>query len=195
VNVTGFVILLVIILLALLVAGLVLAARRRRQRRDALQQRFGPEYDRAVERHGGQKQAEAHLADVAERRDALQIRDLSPDERRDFGDRWMAVQTAFVDDPTGAVRDADVLVAEVMRQRGYPVDDFDTKADMVAADHPLIAEHYRAAHSLAGPQRSTEEKRQAFVHYRALFAELLDEGEHGRHADTDGARVSDGKRV
>ncbi|MGZ4609080.1 MAG: hypothetical protein ACXV2H_02335 [Actinomycetes bacterium] len=183
-NVTGIVILLVLVLLAVGAVALILAAKRR-ARSEELQGRFGPEYDRAIDEHGDRKAAESHLADVADRRDALEIRDLAPEERERFSHRWLAVQTAFVDDPSGAVRDADHLVAEVMRERGYPVDDFDTKVDMVAADHPLVAEHYRAAHTVGSrvKEHGTEDQRQAFVHYRALFAELLDDGDHGRHAD------------
>lgn len=184
---TGIVILLVLIVLAALAVALILAAKRRR-RREELQGRFGPEYDRAVDQHGGRRQAESHLAGVAERRDSLEIRDLSAEQQQSFSQRWTAVQTAFVDHPEGSVGEADQLVAEVMRERGYPVDDFDTKVDMVAADNPKVAEHYRAAHALAAREHecTTEEQRQAFVHYRALFAELLEDGDHGRHAEQDG---------
>ncbi|MDQ1619756.1 MAG: hypothetical protein QOE19_2325 [Actinomycetota bacterium] len=188
-NATGIVILLVLIILAAVAVAVILAAKRRK--RDQLQDRFGPEYDRAVDQHGSRKEAESHLADVADRRDALEITDLSPEQRADFRDRWVVVQTAFVDQPSRAVQDADRLVASLMRERGYPVDDFDTKVDMVAVDHPQVAEHYRAAHSVAGRTdrgsegSTTEEQRQAFVHYRALFAELLDDGDHGRHAGSE----------
>jgi hypothetical protein len=100
------------------------------------------------------------------------------------------VQEAFVDAPDAAVRDADRLVGMVMRDRGYPVDDFDTKADMVAADHPHVAANYRAAHVIAqrsttGDGSSTEQLRQAFVHYRALFEELLAEGDEVDLTDRD----------
>jgi hypothetical protein len=185
-NTTGIVILLILIVLAAIAVALILAAKRRR-RREELQGRFGSEYDRAVDQHGGRRQAESHLADVAERRDSLDIRGLSAEQQQSFSQRWIAVQTAFVDHPEGSVGEADRLVAEVMRERGYPVDDFDTKVDMVAADNPKVAEHYRAAHALAGREDecTTEERRQAFVHYRALFAELLEDGDHGRHAEPD----------
>lgn len=182
-NVTEIVILLVLVVLAVVAIGLIVVAKRR-TRSEQLQGRFGPEYHRAIEQHGGRKAAESHLAAVAERRDALEIRDLSAEDRGGFGDRWAAIQTLFVDDPAGAVRDADHLVAEAMNRRGYPVDDFETKVDMVAADHPEVVEHFRAAHAIAGQQHehTTEDHRQAFVHYRALFAELLDGGVRGRHA-------------
>ena len=183
-NVTGIVILLVLVVLAVVAVAMIMAAKRRK-RSEQLQGRFGPEYDRAVDQHGNRKAAESRLTEVAERRDALEIRDLSAGDRASFSDRWSLVQTVFVDDPAGAVRDADYLVAEVMDKRGYPVDNFETKVDMVAADHPEVVEHYRAAHAIAGQQNATtEDHRQAFVHYRVLFAELLHDGEHGRHADS-----------
>lgn len=176
-NATGAVILLVLVVLAIVAVAMIMSAKRRRRTED-LQGRFGPEYDRAVDAHGDQKSAESHLADVAERRDELDVRDLSEAESEAYGRQWTAVQATFVDDPAGAVGDADRLVGEVMRERGYPVDDFDTKSDMVAADHPEIAEHYRRAHAVGSrvDDHGTEDQRQAFVHYRALFDELLSGG-------------------
>ncbi len=155
---------------------------RRRNRSLELQDRFGPEYDRAVERDDP-REAEAHLSDVARRRDAVEIRDLSETDRDEFSERWITVQAGFVDDPAGAARDADRLIVEVMRKRGYPVDNFDTKVDMVSADHPEVVEQYRAAQAITGQQdRSTEDVRQAFMHYRLLFAALLDDGAPRHHA-------------
>jgi hypothetical protein len=181
-NVTGIVILVVLVVLVVAAVALIVTTKRRR-RSQQLQGRFGPEYDRAVDRHGNRKAAESRLAAMAQRRDALEIRDLSAADRDSFSDRWSLVQTVFVDDPAAAVRDADHLVAEVMRNRGYPVDDFETKVEMVAADHPEVVEHYHAAHAIAAQQdHSTEDQRQAFVHYRSLFAQLLGDGVHGRHA-------------
>jgi hypothetical protein len=174
---TGLVILLVIVVLAIVAVGVIMSAKRKR-RSEGLQDRFGPEYDRAVDEHGDRKAAESHLADVADRRDNLEITELSPGQQSAYTARWMDVQASFVDEPSTALHDADRLVGEVMRTRGYPVDDFDTKADMVAADHPDIADHYRRAHAVgSGPaSQDTEEQRQAFVHYRALFDELLGSG-------------------
>jgi hypothetical protein len=141
---------------------------------------------------------------VANRRDKLEIRDLSQEQRQGFSRRWLDVQTEFVDHPARSVTEADALVGELMRERGYPVDDFETKVDMVKIDHPEVAEHYRAAHAIAsrgqqGNDRTaspdvgtdrTEDHRQAFVHYRALFAELLDDGAEGRHAQETNTRTS-----
>ncbi|MDQ1629633.1 MAG: hypothetical protein QOI54_3377 [Actinomycetota bacterium] len=174
-NTTGAVILLVIVVLAIVAVVLFMASRQRR-RSEELQGRFGPEYDRAVGEHGDRKAAESHLAEVAEQRDALDVRELSAAEQAGFVERWQLVQVDFVDSPSAAVRDADRLIGEVMRLRGYPVDDFESQADMVAADHPQVAEHYRAAHAVGSNAQSstTEEQRRAFVHYRALFSELLE---------------------
>jgi hypothetical protein len=116
---------------------------------------------------------------VAKTRDKLEIVELTPAQRDRYASDWMEVQAAFVDAPDAAVRDADRLVGSVMRDRGYPVDDFDTRSDMVAADHPTIAQNYRAAHAIrmrtdeGRDGFNTEDLRQAFVHYRLLFAELL----------------------
>jgi hypothetical protein len=189
------IIVIVIVLLVLVAVGAFLAAKRKRER-EALQERFGPEYDRAVEQQGGRRQAEHRLADVADRRDKAEIRDLEPAERERYSRRWTDVQGAFVDDPVGAARDADALVGDVMRDRGYPLDDVDDRADLVATDHAELAGHYRAAHAVGqrAEDASTEELRQAFVHYRALFVELLAEpqGRHGQAAEV--ADSTDGER-
>ena len=174
---TTTVIVIVVVALLLVAVALFLAARRRSERA-GLQERFGPEYDRAVDEHGGRRQAEHRLADVASRRDKAEIRELEPAERSTYAARWGSVQSDFVDDPVAATREADRLVGAVMRDRGYPLDDVGDPADLVAADqHPELASHYRAAHEIG--QRSddatTEELRQAFVHYRALFENLLAE--------------------
>lgn len=177
---TEWIFILLVVALLVIAAAVYFAAQRKK--RQNLQDRFGPEYDRAVDEHGGHRDAEKKLRDVAERRDKLEIRELDPDERRRYMTSWTKVQSAFVDAPDAAVRDADRLVGSVMRDRGYPVDDFDSKADMVAADHPHIASNYRAAHDIARRHEEggvdTEELRQAFVHYRALFDELLADQQH-----------------
>src|SRR5687768_5639861 len=174
--------LVVLALIALLVWASARNKARQAEKRDELRERFGPEYDRAVQEHGSEKEAATRLGDVAQTRDKLEIRELSPEQRDRYASDWMEVQAAFVDAPDAAVRDADRLVGSVMRDRGYPVDDFDTQSDMVAADHPTIAQNYRAAHEIrmrtdeGGDGFDTEDLRQAFVHYRLLFAELLSDG-------------------
>ena len=174
----------IIIIVLLILAAVAVAIWMRAQqakRREGLQDRFGPEYDRAVDEHGDRKAAEKKLADTASRRDSIEVRPLEPAERERYSTEWTRVQADFVDSPTAATREADGLVQSVMRDRGYPVDDFETRSQMLAADHPEVVEHYRAAHAVGSRQDpvDTEELRQAFVHYRALFELLLDDG--GQH--------------
>ncbi len=184
-STTAAVILIVVVLLVLAALAALMMARRKKER-EALRERFGPEYDRAVEEGGSRRDAEHRLSDVAARRDKAEIRELDAGERESYSRQWSDVQAAFVDDPVGAARDADVLVGDVMRVRGYPLDDVEDRADLVAADHAELAGHYRAAHEVGqrADDASTEELRQAFVHYRALFVELLAEPQ-GRHEQVD----------
>lgn len=151
----------------------------RRRRRASLQERFGPEYEREVRARGSERDAAQHLGKVADRRDRLEIRSLDPASRDRYTRRWDAVQSEFVDRPGSALDEADRLVTDVMQDRGYPVEDFGERAELVAADHPQVVEHYRAAHAARKAHHGhsgnsdTEELRQAFVHYRALFEELV----------------------
>jgi hypothetical protein len=151
-----------------------------RQRRSRLlRERFGPEYDRVLRAEGDQRKAEGLLEFRAKRREQLPIRALDRQQRASFADRWVAVQSRFVDDPSGALADADLLINEVMTARGYPMTDFEQKAADISVDHPRVVENYRAAHSIAARQHSgqgnTEDLRKAMVHYRSLFEELIEE--------------------
>jgi hypothetical protein len=159
---------------AVIVAGGVLRTRRKTQR---LRQHYGREYDRLVSESGSEKAANRELAMRERKRDKLDIVPLTPSALSEFTARWQEVQSGFVDNPATAVGVADRLVTEVMRQRGYPVDDFDRRAADISVDHPQIVENYRAAHSIHTSQQddvSTEQQRKAFVHYRALFDKLLE---------------------
>ena len=150
-----------------------LAARKRRT--SHLREDFGPEYDRTVENRGSRRKAEAELVDRETRREELDIKPLAQGARDRFANRWRGVQERFVDNPGAALRDAHVLVVEVMQARGYPTDDFEQRAADVSVDHPEVVENYRSAHEIT--QRAdadTEDQRQALVHYRALFDELLE---------------------
>ena len=180
-----------VLVLLVLAAAAYAYDRKRKRERAVLQERFGPEYDRAVGETGDRRAAEHRLADVAARRDEAEIRDLTPAERERFSERWTQAQADFVDDPAGAASSADTLVGEVMRERGYPLDDVEDRGDLVAADHADLAHHYRSAHAIGSraAEASTEELRQAFVHYRALFAELLG-GSEGRHGSVAGPGVA-----
>ena len=168
-----------IIVIVVVVVGVALAGRWQRSRR--LRERFGPEYERTVARTGDRRSGEARLAEREQRRRRLDIVELDPEARSRYLDAWRATQSRFVDDPVAATREADQLVSSVMRDRGYPVDDFEQRADDVSVDYPQVAENYRTAHavSLANERglAGTDDLRQAFVHYRSLFAELLDSGQ------------------
>ena len=149
-----------------------------RQRRLGLRQRFGPEYDRVLRDAGTPAKADAVLEERARRVEKFRIRSLSREQSSSFAEEWRRVQAMFVDDPDGAVAAADRLVSEVMAARGYPIEDFDTRAADLSVDHPHVVENYRIARSLAQRRErreaGTEELRQAVVNYRALFNELLD---------------------
>jgi hypothetical protein len=172
---TVVIILVVVVLLAIAAAVAIPAMRRRR-----LQEQFGPEYQRTVQSAGDRREAEQDLAERAQRRKELEIRPLDPVARDGYAQRWRQTQERFVDAPTDAVDEADTLVQQVMRERGYPVGDFDQQARDVSVDHSEVVSEYRAAHEISmlnmQRQASTEQLREAMVHYRALFAELLDDG-------------------
>ena len=142
------------------------------------------EYDRTVSEEGDRRAAEKDLADRERKRERLDIVPLSPEAQSKYSESWREVQGQFVDDPADAVNEADGLVTSVMRDRGYPIDDFDQRAEDISVDHPEVVENYRAAHAVYvkaandnGAARGTEDLRQGFVHYRALFTELLDTNE------------------
>jgi len=169
----------IVLVIALVVAiGAAAWLYMRSRRTQGLQERFGPEYDRALSEHHDQRKAERELEQRAERVDHLNIRPLDSEEQRRFADRWQTVQAQFVDDPTGATDEADQLVGEVMETRGYPVGDFEQRAADVSVHHPRVVEHYRAAHVIAlnnaRGDADTEQLRQALVHFRALFEDLLE---------------------
>jgi hypothetical protein len=167
----------IVIAAAVVVAIVLLAtwAAKRKQRTSRLQEGFGPEYDRTVEETGSRRRAESELTDREKRREELDIRPLAPGARDRFADRWRIVQERFVDDPDGALREAHELVVLVMRERGYPTDDFEQRAADVSVDHPHVVENYRAAHAISErDDADTEEQRRGLVHYRALFDELLE---------------------
>ena len=168
----------VIVVAALAVLAVALWAVAARRRRERLQGRFGPEYDRAVAERGSRREAEAELARREEKRARLDVVPLTPDSRERYNRSWQELQKRFVDEPSGTLAEADRLVTDVMRERGYPMDDFDERVADISVDHPHVVEHYRAARSIhvesGNGDASTEDLRQAVVHYRALFDELLD---------------------
>jgi hypothetical protein len=167
-----------LIVLLVIAVGAAIWMYQQKKRTEELRDRFGPEYERAVRAEGDRSRAEADLDARAKRVEQLDIRPLSNRERDQFSESWRATQTRFVDDPVGATREADELVAEVMQVRGYPMGDFERRAADVSVDHPGVVEHYRAAHAIAmrteSGSENTEELRIALVHYRALFEDLLE---------------------
>lgn len=171
---------LIVVLAALVALAVVLLALLVGQRRRSaeLQERFGPEYQRAVDEHGNKQRAEEELAAREKRVRALDIHPLTPEQRDRFQEEWRSVQAEFVDAPDKAVSDADHLVQEVMAARGYPVGDFEERAALVSVEHANVVTHYRAGHDIAlrnqRGKATTEDLRQATVQYRALFQDLLE---------------------
>jgi hypothetical protein len=176
-----------------------------RQRSRHLKEKFGPEYGATVEERGDRRAAESELREREQLRERLEITSLTDRQRERYGREWEEVQAAFVDDPSRAVADADRLVAEVMRERGYPVDDFEQQAAVVSVDHPDVVANYREGHAIYlshdRGDASTEDLRQALRHYRALFADLLESPaedplsrEPAEHVQTSDSQRSETRR-
>ncbi|MDQ3890669.1 MAG: hypothetical protein M3312_09010 [Actinomycetota bacterium] len=167
-----------IVIAAIVVLAAIAWALVRRRRSQLMRERYGPEYDRAVEERGRPREAEQELARREEKRQRLDIVPLSPEARDRYVASWREVQSRFVDDPAGALGDADGLVEQVMRDRGYPMDEFEQRAADISVDHPNVVENYRSGHAIylanEGGEATTEDLRQAVIHYRALFEELLE---------------------
>jgi hypothetical protein len=170
------------IALLILVAVFVLLAlafmATRRKRSEELREQFGSEYDQTVRQMGGRREAESELEARRKRVDQLDIHELSSEDQKRFADSWRATQVRFVDEPSEAIVMADRLVGELMQARGYPVGRFEQRAADISVDHPNVVTNYRAAHNIALDNErggaDTEELRQAMVHYRLLFEELLE---------------------
>ncbi|HJV35371.1 hypothetical protein [Geomonas sp.] len=169
--------LIVIVVIAIAIITVVGIVALRRQRTQKLRGHFGPEYDRAVQDTGDRARAETELERRRKRVEGLTIRPLTREDRTRFTEGWTRVQARFVDDPKGAVTEADQLLGEVMSRRGYPVGDFEQRADDISVNHPNVVDNYRKGHAIAlrhaRGEASTEDLRQAMIHYRALFADLV----------------------
>lgn len=161
------------------IIAIVLAVVLPRQRSRKLREEFGPEYDRTVGRFGDRSRAEADLKARKERVSGLRLRSLSEEERAGFITQWKRIQARFVDEPSASIQEANMMVADVMRARGYPIRDFDTQASDLSVNYPALAENYRSAHAIfvrsEQGHASTEELRQAVVFYRGVFSELLED--------------------
>ena len=175
-STVAIVIVAVAALVVLTVVGIVIVGSIRRRK---LRERFGPEYDRTVSATNNSRQAEADLRERAAERDRLSIRPLSAAQRDRYEQDWRQVQAEFVDVPGTSLARADALVTDVMIDRGYPMQEFDDQARLVSVDHPRVVEQYRLAHGIFVASQSatvpTEKIRQAFVSYRALFSQLIED--------------------
>ncbi|HUP47755.1 MAG TPA: hypothetical protein VNA04_03090 [Thermoanaerobaculia bacterium] len=162
---------------AVLVVVALIARGVRRSRSEALRERFGAEYDHAVQATGKRGRAEEELIARTEEVKTFDIRALTAEEHRRFRTEWDRIEARFLERPVTTVVEADELVGEIMRTRGYPMGDFEKHAAHLSVDHPRVVEHYRAGHAAIGAERdgrsSTEQLRQAMLHYRALIDELL----------------------
>ena len=176
---------LIIGLAVIVIAGIAAWLFFRKRRTGRLRTQFGgAEYDHTVKEDGSRRHAEAVLKERTERVEGLNIRPLAAGDRERFVELWRRVQARFVDGPGGAVTEADQLLRDVMSTRGYPVTDFEQRAADISVDHPLVMENYRTAHAIAVRQTqgraNTEDLRQAMIHYRTLFEELVGEREVAR---------------
>jgi len=175
----------VILVLAVVLAAAVAFAGFQYLRTRRLRNRFGPEYTRTVHETGDRNLAETKLEKAEKRVARLRLRPIEPADRERFLGSWRSLQARFVDDPRNALTQADTLLGEVMSARGYPVSDFAVRVEDISVDHPRVAENYRAGHEIvlrhARGLASTEDMRQAMIHYRTLFDELV---EHPMQAET-----------
>lgn len=174
INTTAIVVI-VLIAIAIAAAGAALYWRFSRTKR--LRERFGPEYDRTVKETGAKREAEAKLQQREKRVERFHIHPLEPTDRGRFEEAWRQIQARFVDDPDGALIDADRLIGEAMSAEGYPVLNFEQRASDISVDHPRVVENYREGHRIAllqqQRQASTEDLRKAMIHYRTLFDDLI----------------------
>jgi hypothetical protein len=182
-NTTTLIIICSVIVIAIVIAAAIILGRKRRS--EKLRTRFGnAEYDRAVQQGDSRQHAEAGLDKRTDRVESFHIKALGLGDRGRFVESWSKMQARFVDSPGDAVTEADHLLGEVMSTRGYPVSDFEQRAADISVNYPLVLENYRLAHGIAvhqtNGQASTEDLRQAMIHYRALFDELVSEPETAR---------------
>jgi hypothetical protein len=176
----------VVIVVVLILAAAALLYMYQRRRSGELQQRFGPEYEHTLEESGDRRSAERQLRERERRVATLDITPLSRESAEQYRAEWAQVQQSFVDQPAAAVADADQLVLRMMREAGYPVDEFDQRVNDISVEHPEVAAHYRDAHRVAVAQATgetdTEELRQAVTAYRHLVEALLTDSRDARHS-------------
>ena len=184
---TGVIVAIILVILIIIAVAVVVPAARRRR----LKQRFGPEYDRTVAEQQSQRKAEAELANREKRVRKLDIRHLSPEARTQHMAQWSSIQERFVDQPAAAVGEAQQLVTTVMRERGYPTENFDQTLADLSVEHAQTLEEYRAAHAIseraADGSATTEDLRQAMIHYRSMFGDLLGDDSVATGQNADGS--------
>ena len=196
-STSAIVVLIVVIVAVLGVGGWLMWSQLRRRQ---LRERFGPEYDRTLEDQESRRAAERDLAEREKRHAKLDIKPLSQDERDRFAGQWDLIQQQFVDHPGAAVADADRLVTVVMKERGYPTEDYRQQVADLSVQHASVLEHYRSAHDIRSrseeSQVRTEELREAMVHYRSMFEDLLESAVDNRSPmDERSARPGNGHRA
>jgi hypothetical protein len=176
-DTTNTITILIVVVVLLVIGGLLSMLFTRRQRTKHLQERFGPEYDRTVREIGDQRRAEEELEARLDHVKALEIRPLSAQQTERFTREWQLAQAEFVDEPLAALQKANQLIKEVMSTKGYPVDDFEQRAADISVDYPELVIDYRELRAIAtkgnNEDVTTEEMRQAMVHARALFENLV----------------------
>lgn len=176
---------LLVILSVIVIVAVVIFLLVRNRRTGKLRSKFGAEYDRTLDQAGHPSRAEAELREREKRVARFDIHPLGGEQREAFIGYWQRVQAEFVDDPHGAVTRADALLGDVMSARGYPVADFDQRSADLSVDHPSVVQNYRAGHAIAVAhargEADTEDLRQAMIHYRELFEELVDDRAPTRH--------------
>ena len=182
-DVMVIVIVVALVVVAIGVVLVIVGRLRARATTASLRSRFGEEYDRVIAAYG-QRDGEKELQERLERRRELELRDLGADERERYSRAWETAQATFVENPSTGLRDADLLVQQVMRDRGYPAERFSEREKLVSVDHPDLVEHFRSAHRMAvadeQAEQSLEERRQAMVDHRYLFDALLQGGDAQR---------------
>jgi len=176
-NITNTTQLILVAVIFLILGGVIAMVLMRVQRTKRLRERFGPEYERTINEIGDKRQAESELEARLAHVNTLNIRPLTAEEVNRFALEWQKTQTEFVDEPLTALQKADRLIREVMKTRGYPVEDFEQRAADISVDYPELVTDYRGLHLIAVKEKddkvSTEEMRQAMVHGRALFENLI----------------------
>jgi len=173
-----WVIVIIVVLALVAVAAWAGLRRRRTDGSRRLKERFGEEYERTVEQSSDPGEAERELERRVERHDSMQITELSQDDRDRYAEAWRDVQLRFVDQPEATLGEADRLITQAMRDRGYPTEHFDQKVEDLSVEHADTLNAYREAHQIADRHErqgvSTDELRRAMQQYRTIFEAIVE---------------------